>query len=166
MTRLTLLLMLCFVLNGLPVSADDSFALYFFRHAEKMKLPKGNPDLTEKGHQRAKALASHFNTLELDVIYSSDYQRTLNTASPVADCQKKTVELYDPRQLQVFANELLTKKQNALIVGHSNTTPELVSLVGGKPLYLTEADYGDLTILRINGKEIATSHIKIEPNSK
>ncbi|MCF6193815.1 MAG: hypothetical protein L3J46_05735, partial [Kangiellaceae bacterium] len=36
-----------------------------------------------------------------------------------------------PRQLEEFAKQILSTNGNVLIVGHSNTTPELVGLLGG-----------------------------------
>ncbi|MBT8449552.1 MAG: histidine phosphatase family protein [Gammaproteobacteria bacterium] len=149
--------------NGVVVA--DTYQLYFFRHAEKMATPKGNPGLTEQGHARAAALKAYFADRDLQVIFSSDYQRTLDTARPVAGDKNLQINLYNPRQLEQLAEQLLNTKRNTLIVGHSNTTPQLVALIGGEPLELKETDYGDLTIVSVNNDSgvIQTQHIKVDP---
>ena len=40
---------------------------------------------------------------------------------------------------------MLTERWPVLVVGHSNTVPEIVEKLGGeRPAALTEADYGDV----------------------
>ena len=39
------------------------------------------------------------------------------------------MRLYDPRHLPVLVEDLLENRRNALVVGHSNTTPELARLL-------------------------------------
>jgi hypothetical protein len=43
------------------------------------------------------------------------------------------VEIYNQNDLAPFAKQLLGKPGRHLVVGHSNTTPELVRLLGGDP---------------------------------
>jgi len=42
------------------------------------------------------------------------------------------LEIYDPKALDALAARLLESRDNALVVGHSNTTRELVDLLGGE----------------------------------
>ena len=162
-----ILILIVVLLLSVPsgVVLADTFQLYFIRHAEKMTTPKGNPPLTEQGHARAAALKAFFADRDLQVIFSSDYQRTLDTARPVAGDKNLQVKLYNPRQLEQLAELLLNTKRNSLIVGHSNTTPQLVALIGGEPLELEETDFGDLTIVTVNTDSDVrqTQHIKVDP---
>tara|TARA_R110002167_G_scaffold342797_1_gene551642 strand:- start:3437 stop:3655 length:219 start_codon:yes stop_codon:yes gene_type:complete len=67
---------------------------------------------------------------------------------------------YNPSQLSEFAEQL--KSLNfVLVVGHSNTTPELLELMGGEAIHMEESDYGVLYMLRKQGSEFTTQSILI-----
>lgn len=57
---------------------------------------------------------------------------------------------YDPRQLQAFAQQLALLGHDALVVGHSNTTPFLVNTLSGQQISLQESDYGDIFLIRFD----------------
>lgn len=103
--------------------------IFLVRHAEKMAGP--DPDLTVMGQARATALADLLIDAEITRIYSSDYNRTRQTAAPLADALGMKVALYDPRDLSGFASTLTEMTGHILVVGHSNTTPQLTELLGG-----------------------------------
>ncbi len=104
------------------------------RHAEKEASSGSNPNLSEKGIRRAQNLQSLFQEIKFDAIYSTDYQRTKNTAAPVARMQDLEVVIYDPRSLKIFADSILEnhRGQTILVSGHSNTTPRLINLLLGE----------------------------------
>ena len=106
------------------------YELILVRHFEKV-ADIDNPGLTEQGHIRAKKLAEILDKSDITKIYSTDYNRTKQTAIPVSKRKELEVNHYDPRNLKRFASILLTSQENALIVGHSNTTPALIKLLGG-----------------------------------
>lgn len=102
------------------------------RHAEKQSgVP--DPGLTPRGESRAQALTRVLKDVEITHIWSTDYRRTRDTALPVLRDRGMDLAIYDPRQLGVFADQLAGTPGIHLVVGHSNTTPELVSLLGGDP---------------------------------
>ena len=105
--------------------------IYLVRHAEKLsaKDTGSDPQLTACGQQRARYLADYFATIPLQAIYSTDYQRTKQTASPTANSKHLAIQLYDPRQLTALAETLRDNDYPVLVVGHSNTTPQLVALL-------------------------------------
>ncbi|WP_196140738.1 phosphoglycerate mutase family protein [Aliikangiella sp. G2MR2-5] len=143
---------------------NNTFTLYFVRHAEKANEPKTDPELTVQGHERAKNLATMLSKTALSKIYSTRYQRTLQTAAVSADIKALVVTHYDPRQLKEFADKLLQDKVSALVVGHSNTTPTLIRLIGGKAENIDESRYGDLFQLIIDKsslKVVATNLLQI-----
>ena len=128
------------LLLGLPCLADstaDIFTVYLVRHAEK-QTEKKDPPLTECGTQRAQGLAHLLSSVNLEHVYSSDYERTLSTAAAVAGSQNLEVELYDPKKLEKIKMTLLNRKQDALVVGHGNTTAVLAGLLVTQELEETE----------------------------
>jgi phosphohistidine phosphatase SixA len=136
---------LCLFIIGIllitPCLASDKFTLYLVRHAEKQAESK-NPPLTSCGKARAKQLATLLSTAEIKSIYSTSYQRTMSTAVPLSKKQNIAIKNYDPRKLEQFALHLMQRKENALIVGHSNTTPQLTHLLSQQKVdVMSEKDY-------------------------
>ena len=106
--------------------------LILLRHAEKVDDSR-DPELSKTGRERAKQLGILMRDTAIQQIHSSDFKRTRDTVAPLAEKRNIEVVKYDPRKLQAFAENLKTKSGVHLIVGHSNTTPELVELLGGVP---------------------------------
>ena len=148
-------------LTLLSAMANPSFAyadtIYFVRHFEKAKTP--NPPLTDMGAARAESLKEYFEGIELAAVYSTNYQRTMQTAKPTADAQGLQITQYDPRDLAGFVQSLDTSKP-ILIVGHSNTTPDVIRLMGGDVDDIDESEYGTLYILQKKHK-VSVSQVEI-----
>ena len=118
------------------VSETPTSTYYLIRHAEKDRSDKSNknPDLTETGNQRAVKWAGIFSNIAFDAIYSTNYNRTQQTAEPTALKQNLTIRDYDPSNLYSEAFKNQTQGKTVLIVGHSNTTPQFVNAILGKNL--------------------------------
>ncbi|KQQ87139.1 histidine phosphatase family protein [Massilia sp. Leaf139] len=112
--------------------------IYLVRHGEKAAEGK-DPDLTPQGRQRAQNIAVMLNKTGIAHIFSTPTNRTRQTAQPLAQTRGLTVQLYDPKTPQALVAAVKTLSGPVLVVGHSNTLPELVRLFGGQP----GADIGD-----------------------
>ncbi|MDX1476341.1 MAG: phosphoglycerate mutase family protein [Saprospiraceae bacterium] len=122
--------------TGCAQESADATVYYVLRHAEKAEPPAdapGDPHLSVKGHARAAQLAKLLEHASLTDIFSSEYRRTQETVAPLAGQQGLSVQSYNPADLQDFAGHLTQQSGRILVVGHSNTTPELVRLLGGEP---------------------------------
>lgn len=108
--------------------AQAPLVVYAVRHAEKGS--GRDPELTEAGAARAAELARVLADVTLDAVYSTNTRRTKLTAQPVADGHDLEIQTYDPAGLAktLKAGEART----ALVVGHSNTTPDLIRALGGE----------------------------------
>lgn len=132
--------------------AGDMFTVYLVRHAEKVSGVENpsDPPLSPCGKRRAGALADMLQSVRLERVYSSPYDRSRSTARPVAESHGIAVESYDPEQLEAFAGLLLERKQNALVVGHSNTTGVLAGLLSGQAgEEFPEDEYGRLYLVTL-----------------
>ncbi len=169
------LLFTCMTFISLVSSAST---IYLVRHAEKMNDGSKDPELTAQGKQRAENLAAMLSMAEISRVYSTDYQRTQLTAKPLADFLGIPVTSYDPRKLSEFAEQLKQFDGNALVVGHSNTTPMLSFLLSGQPVFnLDETDFDyvfevnvadgkrDLTVLRSLPSKALHSASVIKPKT-
>ena len=149
------------------MAATATFAdttIFLTRHAEKQDDGTRNPPLSEAGTARAQTLADRLAGVGLKMVYSTDYKRTQETAAPTAAKAGLTVTSYDPRALKEFAASLKGADGPILVVGHSNTTPYLASLLSGKEFpMLEEHQYDHLykVVLKDGGIAQATiSYIK------
>lgn len=110
------------------------FTIYLVRHSEK-DLSANNPSdppLTLCGVQRSENLSGFLKDVHLDAVYSTDYVRTKSTALPTANSKGLEIELYDAQELKDFSQLLIDRQQDALVVGHSNTTGVLAGLLVGE----------------------------------
>ena len=141
--KLTLIILTIACLD-FPLHAAENYTLYFSRHAEKIHGTGRDPELSVKGKERARRLSQFLADKNIKAVYATAYKRTQNTAKPTAEMIGQAVLPYDPRDLSTFIELLRQRQQNALILGHSNTTPEAVRLAGGEAPDLDESDYGSL----------------------
>ncbi len=135
-------------------SKKEGMTTYFFiRHAEKDLTDKGNknPELSPEGRERTRKWIDVFRDTHFDLIYSSGYKRTDQTAAPIAKARHLEVTTYDASLLNDKAFQKETKGKNVLIVGHSNTNPRFVNEILEKKIYedLPESEYGSLYVLHI-----------------
>jgi phosphohistidine phosphatase SixA len=152
--RTSLLVVILFTLSKTTENVvNEVSTFYFIRHAEKDRSDKTNrnSELTEAGHQRAQKWSDTFKNISFDVVYSTDYNRTQQTAKPTADKNNLEVTSYDPRNIdgKAFITDNIGK--TALVVGHSNTTPAFVNAVIAEKKYedINDSNNANLYIVTI-----------------
>jgi len=130
------LVLFCAQFNANSQNSDEIFTIYLVRHAEKDLSPVNSkdPKLTVCGEKRSKSIANFLELVDIDMIYSTSYKRTLETAEPTALSKELEIRNYDPKKLKDFAKLLKDAKQNALVVGHSNTTGVLAGLLANEEI--------------------------------
>ncbi len=136
---------------------------YFIRHAEKVTDNPNDkdPELTEKGRERAKKWAQVFKDIDFDLIYSSDYKRTLNTAKPIAESKELEINFFNTEKLNDREFQKKTKGKKVLVVGHSNLNPEWVNYILKEERYddLEESVYNSLFIVTIHPDDSRSTEI-------
>lgn len=110
----------------------DPNIVYISRHAEKMAEGK-DPSLTPQGQARARSLAAILRKVGIKNVFSSTAQRAQQTAQPLATQAGLEVQLYDAGKPAVVVDKIKALAGPTLLVGHSNTVPELVRMLGGVP---------------------------------
>jgi phosphohistidine phosphatase SixA len=145
---------------GMNTAYTKEQTLFLLRHFEKEQHTK-DPALTKEGLQRAFNLADFMRHYDIDYIFTSNYQRTKQSIEPLAQVTHKTAIVYDPRNLNTFAQLIHGLTGTIVIVGHSNTTPELLKLLGGPTITLDEDNYGTLFELqRTSSTQQAPTYLK------
>jgi 2,3-bisphosphoglycerate-dependent phosphoglycerate mutase len=135
--------------------AINTTTILIIRHGEKDT--GNNPPLSAAGKLRAEKLSTRFKELKPDEIFSTGYIRTEQTVMPWAKEAGVEIKYYDPKNLPEFA-EYLAKAdgKNIVIVGHSNTNPQLVNLLLNEDRYvnLNDNDYETIYHVTIKGKKV------------
>lgn len=107
--------------------------VYITRHGEKAAAGK-DPDLSPQGAARARMLGALLQKTGIRYIFSSDTRRTRQTAQPLAERLNITVEVYDAARPAAAIEKIRSLGGPTLLVGHSNTVPDLVKMLGGAPV--------------------------------
>jgi len=140
--------------------ADAPTTIILVRHAEKADDEAADPSLSAAGQARAEALQEALRHQPIDAVYTTQLQRTALTAAPVIDVHQPEVKEHIvtranvPYHVASLADTLRTQHpgETVLVVGHSNTIPELVEAVSGYPVApLTEKQYDRLYLVRHAG---------------
>jgi len=150
---LALILLACVAGTAVAGESGDHYELYLVRHAEKLADDGDDPGLTEEGKRRSEQLAGWIRDKGIEDIWSSDYRRSRDTAIPLAGMLDKELKFYDPHDLPALAASLRANQRNALVVGHSNTTPDLARLLCVCFIPdMDDSDYDQLIVVGVSGE--------------
>jgi broad specificity phosphatase PhoE len=148
-------------LFALPLAAADATTVILVRHAEKDSAASpADPPLTESGKQRAAELARILRDTKIDAVYVTPYARTRDTAAPVAAALGlRAVELQPGKTMAAETAELIRTKhagQTVLVVGHSNSTPDLARALGAAdvPAIADPWEFDNLFVVTFRGDEV------------
>lgn len=137
---------------------------YFIRHAEKDRTDPENldPELNQDGLGRAMLWAEILDDVAIDLVYTTDYERTSMTAAPVAVKKDISIQYYSPDEINIEEFKSFNEGKNVLVVGHSDTTPEFVNKMLGEQKYgpMDDFDNGSLFIVRLVGDKATDIHLK------
>ncbi len=137
------------IIETLP---DTATTFILVRHAETTGIGS-NPNLSTEGETRAIELARILDNVPLEAVFSTNFNRTMQTAEPTATDKSLIVENYDPFDLDPFIDAILVnhKEGVVLVVGHSNTTPSLLNILVGANIYsdLPESEYDNLFVVTV-----------------
>ena len=121
-----------------PAAKPEVVAEYIVvRHAEKSTDDARDPSLSDAGAMRAQSLARLLADTPVTAIYATSYKRTQQTARPTAAARSLAITTYDAKlPAATFVAQLRAAhaEGTVLVVGHSNTVPEIVSALSGQPV--------------------------------
>ncbi len=127
-----------FMLTPIVAMADDTMIIVV-RHAEKASDDPKDPGLSEQGKIRANKLAEILKHSDLEAVFTTQYKRTQQTGLPAASQAGLALQVRAATRenSKTYAAELLKeirkkyRGKTVLIVGHSNTVPEIVKQMTG-----------------------------------
>jgi phosphohistidine phosphatase SixA len=146
-------------------AAVPARTVYVMRHLQK--AAGNDPPLSQAGTANAKRLADLLAGANIKALFASPTRRAQETAAPLASGLGLTVTPYDPRDPAALESAAKTVAGNILIVGHSNTVPDLVERFGGKrPADLSEQDYGVIYVVKPGTGEVRQLLIEQAPSGE
>lgn len=143
------------LLLGTATGASAQGTIFLVRHAERADsgtmagtTMATDPDLSEAGRARAESLAVMLKDAGIRAIYTTEYQRTRQTAAPLAKALGIEVTVVPAREAKALIEKLKGATAPVLVVGHSNTVGETIAALGvSDPVKIGDADYDNLFIV-------------------
>lgn len=134
---------------------DTTTTFILVRHAETTGSGS-NPTLSSAGQTRTNTLQRILDNVPLNAVFSTNFNRTMQTASPTATDQSLTITIYDAFNPDALIDQILATHHDGvvLIVGHSNTTPDLLNALTGSNTFLDipETEYDNLFVVHVYEK--------------
>ena len=130
-------------------AATAQEAVYLVRHAERVDDAKDSL-LSAEGHARAARLAEMLRDAGITHIFVSEYQRTAETAGPLAARLAVTPQAVPADDRDALLARVRAAGPNArvLIAGHSDTVPALLKALGcTQQVTIAKAEYDNLFVV-------------------
>jgi phosphohistidine phosphatase SixA len=151
------ILAVALVLLAVAQSAAAQQTFFVVRHAERadssgtMASRSGipnDPSLSDAGRVRAARLATMLRSAGITHVFTTEFKRTRETAEPFATAQKLKAVMAPAQDLDALVSVLKATKGSSLVVGHSNTIPDLLKRLGIKDeIKIDEQEYDNLFVV-------------------
>jgi broad specificity phosphatase PhoE len=153
MKRTALLLIAVFTASVVCAATSPITTVILVRHAEKAGV-SGDVPLSAAGMERANELVRVLAGTSISAIYETPFIRTEQTAAPLATAhhlKPVTVNAGDTYARDVVASILRDHKgETVVVVGHSNTTPDVIRQFGiANPPTIPDPEYDNLYIVSL-----------------
>jgi broad specificity phosphatase PhoE len=138
--------------SGPAADAQSARTIYLVRHADKVSDETDAP-LSDAGHRRAECLANMLADAHIQQIFTSDLQRTQQTAQPLAEkLHLKPVAIPLSRPDELVEAIRSSSVANVLVVWHDATLPKVMGALGGPAITpIARTEYDRFFILTLAG---------------
>jgi broad specificity phosphatase PhoE len=86
-------------------------------------------------------------------VYATEFKRTQQTAAPIAKALGLTVKIVPSKNTPDLLNAVKSAKGRVLVVGHSNTLPEVIKGLGiATPVTVDDGEFDNLFVVNADGK--------------
>jgi broad specificity phosphatase PhoE len=141
-----------------PAVAHAQKLVIVVRHAERadggagtasMTGAPADPLLSAAGEARAARLAGLLAESGITAIFATEFKRTQDTAKPIAAKLGLTTQTVKAADTAGLLAKLKAGHASdvVLVVGHSNTMPEIIKGLTGRDVTVADAQYDDLFVL-------------------
>ena len=165
---LSALLLSLAVVSPAAVAQEEfkPITVFLIRHAEREDEPRQDPPLKKEGVARSQELARLLSGAGIKAIFTSQFTRTKQTGEPLATKLGLTVTSFtlksnpsNPRLIAVESTQEVAGKilersgESVLVIGHSNSIPDVIKMLGGDTVpSIDERRFDDLFIVTVYAK--------------
>ena len=149
--KMRLIVAAAFLAMAAGASAQAPTTVIVVRHAEKMAEPAADPMLTMAGANRVQALAAMLRDAGVSAVITTQYKRTMMTGAALG-IPGEVVDARAPGHAKLVADSVLQKHRGrtVLVVGHSNTVPDIVAALGApKPAPICDEGYDNMFVVTV-----------------
>ena len=160
---------------ALPASAQDSVqdsvqesvqesappattTVILVRHAEKAKVPEGDPALNMAGQARAGRLVRMVEGAGVTALYATDRRRTQETLQPLAAKLGLEIGTVAAQDTEAMAKVALGHPGGVVVIAaHSNTLGPIIEALGAPAIApIPEMEYENFFVVTVGGDGEAT----------
>ncbi len=123
------------------------------RHAERPGNMNSDAGISKVGRCRAEVLAKMLADTGIKRIYVSEVARTQQTAEPLAKRLGLNPEVVPANDVDALVSKLRAASPPgvALVVGHSNTVPEIIRRLGGGTVPMKDNEFDRMFVAILTG---------------
>ena len=146
------------VLTSATVAAQQT--MIFVRHAERadggagaqtgaMSNAPADPSLSAAGEARAARLATILVDAGIKAIFTTEFKRTQETAKLLASKLGISIQVVPSKDTATLVSKIKAahSRDTVLVIGHSNTIPDLIRAFGGPEVKIADDDYSGIYLL-------------------
>ena len=124
--------------------------VFLVRHAEKAQDGDAkDPELSAAGRRRAEALAQIIKDVGVTAIFATEFKRTQQTAAPLSRLTEIPITTVAGKDTAALVARLKKTVGCALVVGHSNTLPDVIRALGvTEPVTINDTEYDNLFVVK------------------
>ncbi len=140
-------LVVAMLFSAFPARAQEM--VFLVRHAEKADASR-DPALSPRGEARARALAALLRDAGVTAVWATELRRTQLTAQPLAKARHLPVRVHPAGDSAGLVEEIRKQQPRGrvLVVGHSNTLPEIAAALGVREkIRLADDEYDALFVV-------------------
>jgi broad specificity phosphatase PhoE len=149
-------------LMAFSVPADAQNQVFLVRHAERADTVNGgpammgnDPSVSDAGRARAAGLAAALKDAGITAIFVTEYKRTQETAAPIAKALGLTPVVVKANDRADLVSRIRNAKGHVLVVGHSNTVPDVINALGvAATITIADTEYDNLFVVLPHGAQL------------